>query len=202
MMIKTAFVLTVISILVACAPMKAGDTSPHETPGVNYKEDSDTSRTIKISGKTYDKYTLWGCRGYSSDTGIVIELVVVDMSIADYLLNFADEFVSAVKQSKRKDLDNLSKKMEKDLSKMKKNKGKVKKELRDHKLGFILFDNRKNSTMSFYKRAGINHRWDWENGSYAFLIEPDGTGLYYDFTTVKSGTKKASDVFKCREIYD
>ena len=63
-------------------------------------------------------------------------------------------------------------------------------------LGFILFDGRNSGVKAFYRRDGLQNRWDW--GDYSSLIKPDGTGLYYDFTNVPYGeSTEASDVFKC-----
>jgi len=55
-----------------------------------------------------------------------------------------------------------------------------------------------------YRVAGVNRRWDWGNDgddsyNYAFVIEPDGTGLYYDFSwTEKGETTNSRQVFSCR----
>jgi len=50
--------------------------------------------------------------------------------------------------------------------------------------------------------AGFNRRWDFGPKSdpvlYAFVIKPDGTGLYYDFETERHLTK-ASMVMECRQ---
>jgi len=64
-------------------------------------------------------------------------------------------------------------------------------------VGFILFDGGYSGELTHYKRAGLEHRWDWgPNGNdYAFVVKPDGTGLYYRFTT--SDSTKASSVYKC-----
>ena len=54
-----------------------------------------------------------------------------------------------------------------------------------------------------FRIAGLNRRWNFghdESGDgypYAFVIKPDGTGLYYDFSTSSDGTAKASDLFNC-----
>ena len=67
-------------------------------------------------------------------------------------------------------------------------------------LGFILYDGGYSGETTNYSREGIEHRWDWgPNGNdYAFVIQPDGTGLYYDFSSVKAGgSTKASSVYEC-----
>jgi len=69
-------------------------------------------------------------------------------------------------------------------------------------LGFILYDGGNSGESTHYGRKGLNHRWDWgPNGAdYAFIIKPDGTGLYYDFSSVPSGEQvKAKDVYKCHQ---
>ena len=66
--------------------------------------------------------------------------------------------------------------------------------------GFILYDGGYSGESTIYRRKGINHRWDWgPNGNdYAFVIKPDGTGLFYDFSPVPEGeTVKADAVYKC-----
>ena len=67
-------------------------------------------------------------------------------------------------------------------------------------LGFILYDGGYSGEYTFYERTGLDHRWDWgPNGTdYAFIIKPDGTGLYYDFTSVPKGeTTKQNEMYKC-----
>ena len=67
-------------------------------------------------------------------------------------------------------------------------------------MGFILYDAGYKGERTHYRRTGLEHRWDWgPNGSaYAFVIQPDGTGLYYDFSAAAPGeSKKASAVYKC-----
>ena len=56
---------------------------------------------------------------------------------------------------------------------------------------------------TIYHVEGFNRRWDFgrEKGggySYSFLIKPDGTGLYYDFTRADTAVK-ASMVMECRQ---
>ena len=54
-----------------------------------------------------------------------------------------------------------------------------------------------------FKIAGLNRRWDFDYDQsrkiyiYAFLITPDGTGLYYDFSTSPDGQASSRDSFKC-----
>ena len=66
-------------------------------------------------------------------------------------------------------------------------------------LGFILYDGGFTGDAAMYQRMGLEHRWDWgSNASYAFVIKTDGTGLYYDFSSLSEGeTTRASDVYKC-----
>ena len=66
--------------------------------------------------------------------------------------------------------------------------------------GFILYDGSSSGDLTFYQREGVNKRWDWETtaGSFSFVIKPDGTGYYYDFTDVPEGEKiKSSDIYTC-----
>ena len=66
--------------------------------------------------------------------------------------------------------------------------------------GFILYEGGYTGELTHYKRTGVEHRWDWgpNENDFAFVIQPDGTGLYYDFTKAPKGTTtKASSVYKC-----
>lgn len=181
---KIAFVLFTFSVLVACTPMNVRDSSTYETP-----ESPDTPRTIEIGDGTYDKYTLWGCREYSSSFGgAVLELVRIDGGIKDKSNKELAEAIYKGKEIPDKDKKKLLKSIE-----------KLKTIMSKLQVGFILFEGRKEYKQTFYSRKGINHRWDWEDGgNYSFIIKPDGTGLYYDFTGVEKGAStKANDVFKC-----
>ena len=51
---------------------------------------------------------------------------------------------------------------------------------------------------------GLNRRWSWDLGDddtydYAFVIKPDGTGIYYDFTLLEDGenTTGGSQAYDC-----
>lgn len=59
------------------------------------------------------------------------------------------------------------------------------------------------SNNAFFTIEGLNRRWDWPTGGdkglkYAFVIKPDGSAAYYDFTKVEDGgTTSASHVYEC-----
>jgi hypothetical protein len=66
--------------------------------------------------------------------------------------------------------------------------------------GFVLFDGRDRGIFAFYERAGLDHEWFWgpPDGDYLFVIETDGTGLYYDFRGVpEGGSTEPSAVYEC-----
>ena len=65
--------------------------------------------------------------------------------------------------------------------------------------GFILYDGGYTGDITMYQRSGLEHRWDWgPNSYYTIIIKTDGTGLYYDFSSVSPGeSTKARDVYKC-----
>ncbi len=57
-----------------------------------------------------------------------------------------------------------------------------------------------------FKVAGLDRRWDFGHDTtanglwpYAFLIKPDGTGVYYDFSLSTDGTAKPSQIFQCEQ---
>jgi hypothetical protein len=58
------------------------------------------------------------------------------------------------------------------------------------------------SAYTSFEVAGFNRRWDFGPKShptqYAFVIKPDGTGLYYDFSTGDEQSR-ASMVMECRQ---
>lgn len=57
---------------------------------------------------------------------------------------------------------------------------------------------------AFFHVEGFNHRWDFgfdkktSTYRFSFIIEPDGTGLSFDFGREK--TAKPTGVYKCRRI--
>ena len=69
-------------------------------------------------------------------------------------------------------------------------------------MGFILYDGGYSGTSAYYYRDGLDHRWDWGppgvSYDYSFIIDPDGTGHYVDFSGAEPGeTKKTTELFKC-----
>ena len=66
--------------------------------------------------------------------------------------------------------------------------------------GFILYDGTYSGEFTNYERRGINQRWDWgPNGAdYSFVIEPDGKGIFYDFSSASAGESvSASALYEC-----
>ena len=56
---------------------------------------------------------------------------------------------------------------------------------------------------AIFRIDGLDWRWNFgcneSDGrfDYSFIIEPDGTGLYYNFSASTDGTAKPSDLFDC-----
>ena len=67
--------------------------------------------------------------------------------------------------------------------------------------GFVIYDGGNSGESTHYQRKGLNLRWDWgpKGSDFAFILEPDGTGLFYDFSNAEGKTVKANQVFKCRQ---
>jgi hypothetical protein len=68
--------------------------------------------------------------------------------------------------------------------------------------GFILYDGGYSGESTQYQRKGLEHRWDWgPNGiDYSFVIKTDGTGSYYDFSSVPKGeSTKPRAMYKCNQ---
>lgn len=71
----------------------------------------------------------------------------------------------------------------------------------ENNVGFILYEDGTVGELAYFHRDGLNLRWDWgEGGVYAFVIEPDGTGLYYNFSASKDGTAKPSGIYQVRQF--
>ena len=63
------------------------------------------------------------------------------------------------------------------------------------------------SYSSEFRENGLNLRWDFGpddegNYDYGFVIQPDGTGLYYDFSRSTDGTANPSQTYKCELAVD
>ena len=66
--------------------------------------------------------------------------------------------------------------------------------------GFILHDGGYSGELTFYKREGLEHNWYWgpNESDYQITIKTDGTGVYYDFSSVPVGeTTKPRSIYKC-----
>ena len=68
-------------------------------------------------------------------------------------------------------------------------------------VGFVIYDGGDSGEATHYERKGINLRWDWgtKGPDFSFVLKPDGTGLFYDFSNARGETIKANQVFKCRQ---
>ncbi|MBO4640157.1 MAG: hypothetical protein J5710_10420 [Treponema sp.] len=79
---------------------------------------------------------------------------------------------------------------------------------KENNIGFVLYGNGTEGEEAYFSRQGLDLRWDWgsysRDGSdrfrYSFVIEPDGTGLYYDFSTSTDGTSKPRGIYKVRKF--
>lgn len=70
-------------------------------------------------------------------------------------------------------------------------------------LGFILYDDTNKGNIVYHNRDGLDHRWDWSTKKdggfqYSFVIEPDGTGRYYNFPEGEH-IAKPSSLYKTRK---
>ena len=79
---------------------------------------------------------------------------------------------------------------------------------RENNIGFVLYGNGTTGEEAYFSRQGLDLRWDWgsyyRDGSiryrYSFVIEPDGTGLYYDFSTSTDGVSKPRGIYKVHKF--
>ena len=72
---------------------------------------------------------------------------------------------------------------------------------KERNIGFILYEDGTVGEQTHFSRDGVDLRWDWGNYRrkgyrYTFVIEPDGTGLYYDFSTSTDGTAKPRGLYR------
>ena len=169
--------LTIISIN-ACETMPekyATTTTKQETA----TQDMKNGRTLILEGNElreneHAKFTSWKCSDYSSEEKTLVEFGQISVS---------DEFKSSVKSEK---IDSSKKGMVDEFIK---------------KMGFVLYEGTNAGDFTLYNLRGLNHQWNWgPEGKYSFIIKPDGTGLFYDFTSAEAGESiKANDVYKCRK---
>lgn len=76
----------------------------------------------------------------------------------------------------------------------------------DNSMGFVLWEDGTEGEMAYFHRQGLYLRWDWgaytspvtgeKAYRYTFVIEPDNTGLYYDFSASTDGTSKPRGIYK------
>lgn len=79
---------------------------------------------------------------------------------------------------------------------------------RENGIGFVLYGNGTVGEEAYFSRQGLDLRWDWgthyrdgQSGyRYSFVVEPDGTGLYYDFSTSTDGTAKPRGIYRVRKF--
>lgn len=71
-------------------------------------------------------------------------------------------------------------------------------------VGFILYEDGTIGEKTYFCRQGLDLRWDWSwdgNGyRYSFVIQPDGTGLYYDFSFSNDGKAKPRGIYKTHKF--
>ena len=77
---------------------------------------------------------------------------------------------------------------------------------KENNIGFVLYGNGTTGEEAYFHRQGLDLRWDWGSSGYGtsykytFVIEPDGTGLYYDFSTSTDGTSKPRGIYKVHKF--
>ena len=170
--------------------------------------EGETGRTIILDGMQFkesnpDEFISWEC-GDSSYGRTLVEVGYLTVS-DDYdytrVSMIKDIMVSHLMKDDHEKADwyrqldsSEKKKMDTEFSKLFHDQYKS-------KLGFVLYDGTNTGDSVLYQRDGLNRRWDWgtAGSSYSFIIETDGRGLYYDFSTADDdGIKsKADNVYKC-----
>ena len=122
-----------------------------------------------ISERDVGRFKSWYCKDFTNGGPILVEVGIIE---------FPDSLISMLSESP--ELSILSPLLE--------------------FAGFVLYDGGHSGDLAIYERTGLENRWDWgPNGTdYSFVIRPDGTGLYYDFSTVPKGeSTKARAFYKC-----
>lgn len=142
------------------------------------KSEQKIIRTLMLSGKVFKEgepwqFLSWRCRDYSYGGKTLVE---VGRALMPNDYKNTNEY-NELNDAKKQELDKFLK-----------------------MIGFVLYDGSNTGDITFYNRDGLSHRWDWgvDENSYTFVIKPDGTGLFYDFSTAENGIKnKADEIFKC-----
>ncbi len=187
--ITTIGLATLIALVfTACNSHTRGPSFSSKNDSLGFLEI--TPKPLVIDGNTYENYTLWECRDWMDRSDNIIELVNIHVK--------HDEFKIDTNETNPKKL--------KELRESEKGIDKALKNLINMFNNYVLFDNRSEHTQAFYYRHGLDHRWDWGGESskdetkFSFIINPNGQGLYYDFSNVPKGeTTSARGIFKCKK---
>ncbi len=168
---------TITISIYSCAKHPEIYTREPEQKTYTGEPEQKTARTLIIDGEeikdvTHGEFISWKCSDYSYGGKTLVEVGRV-LVPDDYI--HSDDY---------KEMDDATKEQLDEFVGM---------------IGFILYDGTNTGDGAFYKRRGLNHRWDWgPEGIYSFIIKPDGTVYFYNFSTVDKGVEKnAEDVYKC-----
>ena len=75
---------------------------------------------------------------------------------------------------------------------------------KENNIGFVLYGSGTAGELANFSRQGLDLRWDWgeteTSYKYTFVIEPDGTGLYYDFSSSTDGKSKPRGIYKASKF--
>jgi len=173
--LKVCVLIIMNTLLMAC------QSAPSSNGGIQTNSTSTNSlRTIVLNNEEITEnmpgqFPSWRCKDYSGRGPTLVELGYIDLTEEELNMEELETMDEALKEFIQAI---LGKKLQ---------------------LGFVLYEGTNRGELTFYGRRGLNHRWDWgPEEKYSFIIKPDGTGLFYDFTTSEDGTKeKADDVYKC-----
>ncbi len=175
--IKKALIFLIVVVLNACTMTpEQGTAVPKQRITAPEME---VRRTLILGGEEhieseFVEFVAWKCSDYSSGENTLVEFGRA--LISDNYKNSSE--YEKINDSEKEAIDEFIK-----------------------MFGFVLYDGTNTGERALYSRSGLNHRWDWgPEGKYSFIIKPDGTGLFYDFTSAQSGESiKANDVYKCRK---
>ncbi len=176
--INKVFLVCIVIYLTACSIPPEQMTARHDDAIKDHETKS--QRVLVLSGNEFvendsSEFISWKCSDYISDGETLVEFGQITMKY-DYKSNKEYEA-----------LDNKDKELANDIARQ---------------LGFVLYDGTNKGDIAMHNRNGLNHRWDWgPEGKYSFIIKPDGTGLFYDFTSAEPDESiKANDVYKCKKF--